>query len=58
MWDQRVGAHEIDGIRAKEFFLPYGMEVTGEDFFYRSSVCLCGHEAIYVKFIFQVTRCC
>jgi hypothetical protein len=35
MWDQCTGAydipsaHEIDDDRAKEFFLPYGMEVAG-----------------------------
>jgi hypothetical protein len=35
MWDQCAGAydipsaHEIDDDRAKEFFLPYGMEVAG-----------------------------
>jgi hypothetical protein len=35
MWDQYTGAHEIlsaheiDGIRVKDFFLPYGMEVAG-----------------------------
>jgi hypothetical protein len=46
MWDQCAGAHkipsthEIDGIWAKEFFLPYGMEVDGRGGFLLPLICL------------------
>jgi hypothetical protein len=52
MWDQRAGvheipsAHEIDGIRVKNFFYHMEWRWPGvEDFFYHSTVCLCGHGA-------------
>jgi hypothetical protein len=40
MWDQCAGAHEIDGIRAKEIFLPYGMGVDGCRGFLLPLICL------------------
>jgi hypothetical protein len=66
MWDQCAGAHEIpsaheiDGIGAKELFLPYGMEVAGCEGFLLLFNCLLyvGMGLIYVEFIFQLAQCC